>query len=101
MLALRGTHAHRAIALEQLAGIESLLRRVFQVLDLQILVEVDEVLALRVIDDGKAMRGTAGAARDELSARHAESGMRRGLRSRTPAVGQARLGVVDPVEAPG
>ena len=45
MLALRGPHADGAVALEQFARIEAFLRGVLQVLDLQILVEVDEVLA--------------------------------------------------------
>src|SRR5258706_13700299 len=101
MLALRGTHAHRTIALEQFARIESFLRRVFQIFDLQVVVEVDEVLGKRVIEDGKAMRGAARAARDDRAVRRAVAGMSGGLRSCAPAVGEPRFEVVDAVHSAG
>jgi len=48
VLALRGSHSDRAVALEQFARIKPLLRRVLQILDLQVLVVIDEVLGARM-----------------------------------------------------
>ena len=55
MFALRRTHAHGAEALQQLDTVKTFLRGVFEIFDLQIFVEVDEILALRMIDDSKRM----------------------------------------------
>src|SRR5678815_2985478 len=56
MLALARTHTYGRVALEQLAAVKALARGVLEILDLQVLVEVDEVLALRVVHDRKRMR---------------------------------------------
>jgi len=101
MLALRRTHAHRAVALEQLARIESLTRCIFEIFHLQIFIEVDEVFGLGMIDDGEAMRGAAHGARDGGNARGPESRMGRGERAGARAVGKPRVHFVHPVQPSG
>ena len=101
VFALRGTHADRSEALQQFARIEPLLHGVLQILDLQVLVEVDEILGSRVIDDRKRVRWASACARHLHEARCAEAGMRGGLRTGAPAVLTASIEVVNTVQAPG
>ena len=100
MLALRRAHADGAVALQQFARIEALLRRVLEVLDLQILVEIDEVLAAGMIDDRERVRGQRRAARDDRGiVPRAEPGVRSrlalrraGRRRRAPRSRRRRSG---------
>jgi hypothetical protein len=57
VLALAGAHAVGGEALEQLDVVEALLHGVAEILELQVFVEIDEVLAGRVIDDGPGWLG--------------------------------------------
>ncbi len=59
MLALARAHAHRGIALQQLAAVESFLEGIGEVAELEVFVEVDELLALRMREHRIGMRGTA------------------------------------------
>ncbi len=101
VLALRRSHAHRAVALQELARIEPLLSGILQVLDLQVFIEVDEILGRGMIDDGKGMRRTTSATDDVCVARGSKSGMCRGARSGARTVGDPRIEVVHPVQAAG
>ena len=80
VLALGRPHADGGVALEQLDVVEALLRRVEEILELQILVEVDEVLPLRMINDrigmarapavaDRRLTGGRGAAREPVERR--------------------------------
>ena len=73
VLALRRPHADGGVALEQLDAVEAFLHRVDEVLELQVLVEVDEVLALRMLDDGIGVGGHRVSARSGGSALSARS----------------------------
>src|SRR5512136_2827483 len=64
VFALRRSHADRGVALQELDGVEAFLHGVREVPELQIYVEVDEVLAVRMLDDGIGMRRTPSLGRD-------------------------------------
>src|ERR1700690_2475797 len=99
VLALRGTHAERAETLQQLARVEAFLGRVLEVLHLQILVEVDEILARRMGENREWMRGAARAALDGRSRARTVPRIGGGLRASAPAVSKPRSEFIHPVHA--
>jgi hypothetical protein len=94
MLALARAHADGREALQQLDVVVALLHGVFEVLQLQVFVEIDEILAIRMGDDGPGVRRGFGFRRHVAASALAEAGMRRGVAAGAPAIGHARLHAV-------
>src|SRR4051812_44141833 len=59
VLALARAHANRRIAFQQLTAVEAFLERVSEIDDLKVFVEIDELLAARMREDGIDVRRTA------------------------------------------
>ena len=100
MLALAGAHAVGGVALHQLDVVVALLRRVVKILELQVFVEVDKVLALRMGHDGPGVAGAAcrfGHLRHSLWARKAAMGC--GQQAGTLAVQRLGRAVIHAVDA--
>jgi hypothetical protein len=89
VLALAGAHAVGGEALEQLDVVEALLHGVAEILELQVFVEIDEVLAGRVIDDGPGVAGALHFGRQGFADGLAEAGRRGGVAAGAGAVGHA------------
>src|SRR4029077_19769131 len=74
MLTLAWTHAHGGIALEQFDVVEALLRRIEEVPELQVLIEVHEILSGRMGENWVGMARFAALALDRrLRGQHAFS----------------------------
>ena len=57
MLPLAGPHSKSGVALEQLDAVKTFLDGVLEILELQILIEIDKILASWMGKDGKRVVG--------------------------------------------
>jgi len=99
VLALARAHPEGRVALQQLDAVEALLRGVFQILQLQVLVEVTKFLPRGCETIGQAWLGHC-VSRSTASAPHGRTGAARSGQARPPAVGEPALEARTPIDPP-
>ena len=97
VLALARAHADSGVALQQLDVVEALLHGIEEVLELQVLIEVDEVLAARMRKDRIGMARSAALRLCDRRRERAQTNVGGGLQTRALAVTQLLVQVVDTV----